>query len=68
MLVLSRRIYETLNIGNDIKITVLGIKGGQVRLGITAPVDIPIHREETLYRIKKETLVLEQGKTDVVEN
>jgi carbon storage regulator len=45
MLVLSRRVYETLLIGNDIKVTVLGIKGGQVRLGIAAPTEIPIRRE-----------------------
>lgn len=66
MLVLSRRIYEALKIGDDIRITVLGIKGGQVRLGIAAPVDIRIHREEALYRVKLETLALEQGKTDTV--
>ncbi len=46
MLVLSRRLGETLIIGDDIKITVLGISGNQVRLGIAAPKDVSVHREE----------------------
>lgn len=66
MLVLSRRIYEVLKIGDHITITVLGIKGGQVRLGIAAPVEIPIHREETLYRIKAGASTLKQEKADTV--
>ena len=54
MLVLSRRLNETLVIGNDVKITVLGINGNQVRLGIDAPRDISVHREEVYQRILKE--------------
>ncbi len=50
MLVLSRRISETLRIGEHITITVLRIKGGQVRLGIAAPIEIAIHREDALHR------------------
>ena len=46
MLVLSRKAEESMFIGDDIKITVLDIRGGQVRIGITAPQDIKIHREE----------------------
>jgi len=48
MLILTRRIGETLVIGNDIFLTVLGIKGNQVRIGISAPKDISIHREESV--------------------
>ena len=51
MLVLSRKAEESMYIGDDIKITVLDIKGGQVRIGITAPQDIKIHREEVYNRI-----------------
>jgi len=55
MLVLSRRVGESLLIDKDIKITVLDIKGGQVRLGITAPESIKIHREEVFNRIQEES-------------
>lgn len=51
MLVLSRRLGETLVIGEDIKITVLGIQGNQVRIGIDAPKEISVHREEVAQRI-----------------
>ncbi len=54
MLVLSRKAEESLFIGDDIKITVLDIRGGQVRIGITAPQDIKIHREEVYDRINQE--------------
>ena len=51
MLVLSRKAEESMYIGDNIKITVLDIRGGQVRIGITAPDDVKIHREEVYNRI-----------------
>lgn len=54
MLILTRRAGETLMIGNDVTITVLGVKGNQVRIGIDAPKDVAVHREEIFKRIQKE--------------
>ena len=54
MLILTRRVGETLMIGNEVSITVLGVKGNQVRLGVNAPKDIAVHREEIYQRIKQE--------------
>ena len=54
MLILTRRISETMMIGDNVTITVLGIKGHQVRLGINAPKEIPVHREEIYERIRQE--------------
>ncbi len=54
MLVLSRRLGETVMIGDDIKLTVLGINGNQVRLGIAAPKEVSVHREEVYRRIQEE--------------
>ena len=56
MLILTRRAGETLNIGDNIQVSVLGIKGNQVRIGIEAPKDIPVHREEIYEKIKHEGL------------
>lgn len=55
MLILTRRNGETLNIGNDVSVTVLGVNGNQVRLGIDAPEDIKVHREEIFLRIQAES-------------
>lgn len=54
VLILTRRIGESLNIGDEVQVTVLRVKGNQVRLGITAPKDIAVHREEIYKRIKEE--------------
>ena len=51
MLILTRRVGETLMIGDDVTITVLGIKGNQVRIGVNAPKDVAVHREEIYVRI-----------------
>ncbi|TXH05349.1 MAG: carbon storage regulator CsrA [Nevskiaceae bacterium] len=54
MLILTRRVGETVVIGDNIEITVLGVKGGQVRLGVKAPRDVTVHREEIVERIRRE--------------
>lgn len=54
MLILTRRVGETLMIGDEVSVTVLGVKGNQVRLGVNAPKDIAVHREEIYQRILHE--------------
>ena len=54
MLILTRRVGETLMIGDEVTVTVLGVKGNQVRIGVNAPRDVTVHREEIYDRIKRE--------------
>lgn len=54
MLILTRRVGETLMIGDEVTVTVLGVKGNQVRIGVNAPRDVSVHREEIYERIKNE--------------
>jgi len=54
VLILTRRVGEALMIGDEVKVTVLGVKGNQVRIGVDAPRDVTVHREEIYDRIKKE--------------
>ncbi len=61
MLILTRRVGETLMIGDEVTVTVLGVKGNQVRIGVNAPRDVAVHREEIYERIKREQAGLSGG-------
>ena len=65
MLILTRRVGEALMIGDDISISVLGVKGNQVRIGIDAPREVAVHREEIFNRIKTEELRLVEPEKEV---
>lgn len=54
MLILTRRVGETLMVGDDVTVTVLGVKGNQVRIGVNAPKEVAVNREEIYQRIQKE--------------
>ena len=64
-MILTRRIGETLMVGDDVTVTVLGVKGNQVRIGVNAPKDVAVHREEIYQRIQKEK---DAGGTDTDGN
>jgi carbon storage regulator len=63
MLILTRRVGETLMIGDSVTVTVLGVKGNQVRVGITAPKDVAVHREEIFQRIGREAAAQSSDKS-----
>ncbi len=62
MLILTRRVGETLMVGDEVSITVLGVKGNQVRIGVYAPKDVSVHREEIYQRIQHERSMQEHLK------
>lgn len=55
MLILTRRVGETLVVGDDVRITVLGVKGNQIRIGVNAPKEVSVHREEIYQKIQSES-------------
>ena len=60
MLILTRRVGETLMVGDDVTVTVLGVKGNQVRIGVNAPKEVSVHREEIYDKIQREDAAAEQ--------
>ena len=64
MLILTRRVGETLMVGDEVTVTVLGVKGNQVRIGVNAPKDVSVHREEIYQRIQREKA--EEGNKGII--
>jgi carbon storage regulator len=64
MLILTRRVGETLMIGDEVAVTVLGVKGNQVRIGVDAPKHVAVHREEIYQRIQAEGFEVKDGTSD----
>ncbi len=68
MLILTRRVGETLMIGDEVTVTVLGVKGNQVRIGVNAPREVAVHREEIYERIKAEEEGEVEGEQEPLES
>ncbi len=64
MLILTRRVGETLIVGDEVTVTVLAVKGNQVRIGVNAPKNVSVHREEIYQRIQREKAAQEGGSTE----
>ena len=68
MLILTRRVGEAVMIGNEVTVTILGVKGNQVRVGVNAPRDVAVHREEIFERIKREDQAGDSGRSTDSDN
>ena len=68
MLILTRRVGETLMVGDEVTVTVLGVKGNQVRIGVNAPKTVSVHREEIYQRIQREKIATLEANQDKPED